>query len=258
MRLSLRTTAVAVIAILVAVPVLLAEEQGKLPVDTSHIETGGELHHSSYHHQAAIKNSSDKSLGDIAREQSPVKDEALAYGFAAKSDEAKFFIIGSLYSEVLAYLHSGDDEAAVERLKAMETEFIRLGVDQSLYNYVTKMRSMISSGEYESAHTAELMSLFQPFFEDYAKGESADKLTLFRAGLWLLDMSLTASAGDLEMLHQASILDHFISEMKRMDAPMGVIRSLDEISEIVHQDSVSDRDVRTILKLVSRVQTILG
>ena len=239
------------------VPAGAPAQQGNVPVQKPDADEAENVH-SSYAHQSAIDNYSDKSLGEIAREQSPVQEDALAYGFAAKSEEAKFFLIGSLYSETLAHLSSGDAKLAVERLDAIEREFITLQVPRSLYNYVSKMRNMIAGGKYEPRLNAELLSLFQPFFEDYARGQSEDKLTLFRAGTWLMDMSLTASAGDLELLHQTRALKRFIEEMRRMDAPQGVMRALEDISDIVKQEKVSDRDVRSILRLVKRIQTILG
>jgi hypothetical protein len=250
-------TCVVTAAVLLAGSAGVLAEQGTVPVQEP--EAGrGEKVHSSYAHQSAIENFSDKSLGELAREQSPVQEDALAYGFAAKSEEAKFFIIGSLYSETLAHLSSGQAVLAAERLAAIEREFITLKVPRSLYNYVSKMRNMIASGKYEPGLNAELLSLFQPFFEDYARGQSEDKLTLFRAGTWLLDMSLTAAAGDLELLHQEETLAHFTGEMRRMDAPQGVMRALEEITAIVKQEKVSERDVRSILRLVKRIQTILG
>jgi hypothetical protein len=231
-------------------------EQGAVPAPKPNKPS--EHVHNSYAHQTAIDNYSDQTLGEIAKEQSTVDQEGLAYGFAAKSEEAKFFLIGSLYSEALAYLFSGDNELAAERLKAVEREFIVLQVPPSLYNYLTKMRSMLTSGKHDPKLVAELLSLFQPFFEEYAEGQSTDKLTLFRAGIWLFDMGLTAAAGDLELLHQAGTLEYFTEEMERMDAPVGVMRALDDINDIVKQEKVSDRDVRNILKLVKRIQTILG
>jgi len=43
-----------------------------------------------------------------------------------------------------------------------------------------------------------------------------------------------------------------------MDAPQGVMRALEDITAIVKQEKVSERDVRSILRLVKRIQTILG
>jgi hypothetical protein len=234
-----------------------AAEQGAVPVDKSRIK-GGEQFHESYMYQSAISNFSDKSLGAIAGENSPLNEGDLTYGFAAKSEEAKFFLVGSLYAESLAYLHSAAADEAAQRLRAIERQFITLNVPRSLYNYVSKMRNMVETKRYDTELAAELLSLFQPFFEDYAKEQSEDMLILFRAGLWLLDMTLTAEAGDLVLLRQTETLDYFTEQMRRMDAPRGVLSALEDISGIVSQESVSDRDVRQILKQVKRIQTILG
>ena len=206
--------------------------------------------------QSRIK--SDKALGTLAKENPAVGEEAISFGFAAKSKEAKFFIIGSLYSEALAFLRSGDHEQAAKRLEAIEKEFIRLSVPSSLYNYVSKTRHLVSRQKYAADVLVEYLCLFQPFFEDYAKGISADMLTLFRAGTWLVDTSLAAAAGDKSVLRQHAQLNHIIKEMKRMDAPKGVLKALDNIAEITKKKEISDRDTKKVLKLVKKIQTILG
>jgi hypothetical protein len=218
--------------------------------------SSGESLFNSYKFQSGIK--SDKGLGNLAKEHSAIGEQASSFGFAAKSEEAKFFIIGALYSETIAYLKSGNLDLAAKRLESIEKEFISLRVPSSLYNFVTKARNLIQTKKYKSEVLGEFLSLFQPFYEDYAKGKGEDKLTLFRAGSWLVDMSLTAAAGDKELLRQKGTLDYFTKEMKRMDAPKGVMDALDEITKIAEKKEISDRDTKEVLNLVKKIQTILG
>ncbi len=216
----------------------------------------GESHFNSYQFQSAIKN--DQRLGYLAKEHSAIGEKAVSFGFAAKSEDAKFFIIGALYSESIAYLKSGQRDLAAKRLESIEKEFINLNVPKSLYNYVAKMRNMIENKKYSIDMLGEILSLFQPFYEDYAKGKGEDKLTLFRAGSWLVDMSLTAAAGDKELLRQIGTLNYFTKEMKRMDAPKGVLNALDGITKIANKKEITDRDSKEVLNLVKEIQTLLG
>jgi hypothetical protein len=217
---------------------------------------GGSEYFNSYIFQSNIR--SGKSLGTLAEEHSTLGKNAISFGFAAKSEEARFFIMGGLYSETIAYLKSGKRELALKRLESIEKEFINLNVPNSLYNYITKMRQMMESQKYSTEVLGEFLSLFQPFYEEYAKSKSEDKLILFRAGSWLVDMSLTAAAGDNELLRQIETLDYFNREMKRMDAPKGVMDGLEEITKIAEKKEITDRDADRVLNLVKKIQTILG
>lgn len=233
-------------------------EDVKMPFDASKIEGPVERVDSSYYYQSAIENASGRSLGEIAKEQSAVGEDEESFGFAEKSEEAKFFLIGSLYSEAIAYVRSGDLKSAAERVKGIEQQFIILRVPRSLYNYTSRMRSILETGKYDAKAAGEMLSLLQPFIEDWARGLSEDKLTLFKTGLFLFDMSLAAAAGGIGLLRQAETLKYYTEEMERMDAPEGVMKSLESITKIVGKESISERDVQEVLKLVKRIQSVLG
>ena len=117
---------------------------------------------------------------------------------------------------------------------------------------------MIQANRYEKGALFDVLTLFQPFFEDYAKSKSGDKLILFRAGTWLMDMSLAAAGKDKNLLKQTEDINYFIKEMKRMDAPKGVLNALDDIEKVANKKDITDKDTKTVLKLVKKIQTILG
>jgi hypothetical protein len=202
--------------------------------------------------------SRDKNLGVLAGEVSYIPEDTISLGFAAKSEEAKNFIIGALYSEALAFLRGGNLELAAKRLESMAQEFINLNAPGSLYSYTGYIINLVQTKRHTPEVILEFLSLFQSFYEDYAKSTGKDRLILFRAGSWLVDMSLTAAAGDKLMLQQPGTLAYFIKEMKRMDAPKGVIDSLDEIAKIAEKKDITDKDIKQILKRVKKIQTLLG
>jgi len=220
-------------------------------IDVSRIE----VLFDSYGFQSAIR--SEQNLGTLAKQSSPIGSISNTFGFAAKSKESKFFIIGALFSEALAYFRSNDMSEASKRLEIIQNEFINLSAPGSLYNYVSRISSLMKRQGYSKEIIGELLSMLQPFLEDYSKTQGEDKLTLFRAGSWLTDMSLTASAGDKELLRQTGKLDYFRKEMKKMDAPKGVLNALDQVAAIAGKSEITDRDVSEILKLVKNIQTML-
>jgi hypothetical protein len=187
-----------------------------------------------------------------------VGSQALAFGFAAKSPEATFFLIGSLYAEAVAYIRSGNLDLAAQRLAAIETESIKLQVPSALYNYVSRLRNLVETQRYPAEVLGEFAALLQPFLEEYGVSQSADRRTLLRAGAWLVDMSLAAAAGDKELLKQVSALHYFSSELQRLQAPKGVLDALAEFTAIVSKPDLNEQDVARVLTLVQTMQTVLG
>jgi hypothetical protein len=46
--------------------------------------------------------------------------------------------------------------------------------------------------------------------------------------------------------------------MRRLEAPKGVLDAFAHMGLVVEQDTLADRDVKKMLKLVKRVQELLG
>jgi len=199
-----------------------------------------------------------KGIGGLANDLSLYGKGGQAMGFAAKSEEAKTFLIGSFYSECVAYVRAGKADLAVDRLKAIENEFIAMGVPNSIYGFISKIENAITTKKYDTAVLLDFLSLFQPVYEDYLKSKGQDRLTLFQAGSWLMDMALAAAAQDTSLLKQPRTLSYFVAEMKRMDAPKGVQDALAEILTISGKKELAGRDADQVLKLIKKIQTVMG
>ena len=247
---------VAVILTITVLPMSVFGDS-KREIPDGSLQKAPEAYFNSANFQSGIQRS--EGLSNLAKTHTPLGDKAVSYGFAAKSDEAKFFLIGTLYSEALAHLRDGKSVLAADRLKAIESQFVTLQAPNALYSYVSKTRNRIELGKYSTQALYDMLSFFQPFFEDYAKSLNQDKLILFRAGSWLVDMSLTAAAGNKQLIKQGKPqLEYFTKEMKRMDAPKGVLTALEKIDKIAGKAEIGDKDIERVLKQVKKIQTILG
>ncbi len=233
---------------------LAAQEEKRLPPKLD--PAAAQLVFDSGRFQSRI--SGPKGIGVLASDLSLYGMGGQAMGFAAKSEEAKTFLIGSFYSECIAYVRGGKPELALDRLKAIEKEFIIMGVTNSVYGFVSKIENAITTKKYEPAVLLDFFALFQPVYEEFLKSKGQDRLTLFQAGSWLMDMGLAAAAQDKTLLKQPQVLNYFIAEMKRMDAPKGVQDSLAEISAISAKKEIADRDAAQVLKLIKKIQSVLG
>jgi len=249
-----RLKVVVICAVLLIFPGLAYPQDG---IDPENLKLGSS---SPYFNPGAFQSGlwSAKNLGELATKNSPVREKATTFGFSAKSEEAKFFIIGALYSEALACLKSGDRDTASKRLQLIEREFINMGAPSSLYSYVSKTRNMLENDNYPPEYMLTVLSFFGPFFEDYAKSKSEEKLTLFRAGSWLVNMGLAAAAGDKMLLKQPDTLSYFTAQMKKMDAPKGVLDALGQIEKVSRKEQITDKDSEQVLELIKEIENLLS
>lgn len=232
-----------------------AAELGKLP-NIQAPKSVNQTMFSSTSDQSLI--SSDEPLGKLALANSLMSEKATQMGFAAKSPEAKLFLIGSYYSEALALNKSHDNDEALKRIVAIKNMLIELGAPAGLYSYVTHLESLMLHKEKSEEMIADYMSMMQPLLDDYAQSLSADKHTLFRTGTWLVDMGLAAAAGDVSLLKQDDRIGSIIADMKRMDAPKGAQDALEEIKQISSKQDVDKHDAKKILSLVKKMQSVLS
>jgi hypothetical protein len=176
---------------------------------------------------------------------------------AAKPENAKMFLIGSFYSESIAYSRAGKAAPALDRLKVIDKEFIIMGVPNSIYRFIHKIENGITTKKYEPAVLLDFFSLFESVYEDFLKSKGRDQLVLFQAGAWLMDMALAAGAQDIVLLKQRHVLNYFVAEMKRMNAPKDAQDALAEMSTISLKKEISPSDADQVLKLIKRVQSAI-
>jgi hypothetical protein len=203
--------------------------------------------------QSGIK--TETSLGALAAAHPAFENRSVALGFAATPE---FYVIGALYAEALAFLHSGNVDVAAKRLVSIEKELRRVPGPSSLANYVSNVRHVLESGQYQPVVLRDGLALFQPLCEEYARDQGTEQLTLFRVGAWLVDMRLTAAAGDKVLLQQGNRARYFLHEMQNLHAPQGVLDALGQLSHLVAKPQIADGDVQEVLRLVQKIQTILG
>ena len=229
--------------------------QGARPLPDKTDLGPGQHQFSSVRFQSAIR--SEETLATLAKQTDFIPKESVSFGFSAKSREARFFILGTLYSQALAHLAGGNAEATADRLKAIETEFISLQAPSSLYNYVAKTRNMVETGRYEREVLLEFLGVFEPFLSDYALDAGKDMPLLLHAGSWLNDFGIAAAADDKRLLSQNEKLAYFRDEMTRLNAPKQAVQSFDELVKITNKEKIADDDVKKIRGLVNKIQTTL-
>lgn len=232
-----------------------AAEVGNLP-KFSPPGTAGHIVFSSAADQSLIGEKAP--LGKLALENSVMHGKGADFGFAAKSSEAKLFLMGSYYSEALALAKSGDVSQSLKRVTAIRDILIELSAPSGLYNYVVHVQTLMQQKDKNPDMITDYLSVMQPLLADYAVSQTIDKATLLRTGSWLVDMALAASAGDETLIRQHDRIALIMADMKRMDAPKGVQEALSGIQHIADKKDISKHDLKKVLSLVKKIQAVLS
>jgi hypothetical protein len=207
-----------------------------------------------YVFQAGLSREAD--LGALVTKQAAIERQVVAFGFAAKPAPAKSFLIGALYIEALAYVRSGDLQAAAQRWATIDKELV--SVAEPLATHIHTVQRLLESQNPAPETVGASLALFEPFYEAYVQDTDTAQLTLFQMGAWLGNMSLAAAANDKAALRHIDTIEYFSHEMQRLHAPTGVLDALDRLRAMLGQADITDRDVNGVLKLVQKMQRMLG
>jgi hypothetical protein len=173
--------------------------------------------------------------GALVAAHSTVEDQMVAFGFASKPTPARSYFLGTLYAEALAYTRSGDTASAAGHWASIRKEVEPIAYP--LAAYARQMETLLTAPADERGEsTTELiafMALFEPLYEDYVGERAAPALPLFRAGTWLTNMRLAAAIGDKTALQTPLAVRYFQDEMRRLEAPKGVLDAFSHMGRVV-------------------------
>ncbi|HSX82783.1 MAG TPA: hypothetical protein VLQ80_30010 [Candidatus Saccharimonadia bacterium] len=209
-----------------------------------------------YTFQAGIHSATN--LGTLVTAHAVADEPAVAFGFAATSERARLFRLGTRYAEALAYVHSSNLDAAAQRLAAMHEELVDAQGPSALSYYINEMQQVLQSQQYTAEVLEKFLALFEALYTEDARSVDTESLTLFRAGAWTENMKLAAAAGDKDALRQATTAQYFRREMQSLHAPQGVLDALEQIGHIVDKLKLTDMDAAEVLTLMKQVQQLFS
>lgn len=195
----------------------------------------------------------DVDLGAVVAAQDAERGpQAHTYGFASKPAGQPSFWLGTLYAEALAYARSGELKAAAQRWQAMDQALPQ--TDEPLLSYRRNMQEWLQQKPPALEQFQNLLPFFEPSFEFYAEHQADQTWPLFQAGAWVANMRLAAAAGDTSRLHQRHAVAYFLA---RLDVPKGVEDRLGHLGDLMAQETLSEREVKTMDKLLEKMQQLL-
>ncbi|ETX02668.1 MAG: hypothetical protein ETSY2_35085 [Candidatus Entotheonella gemina] len=176
-----------------------------------------------------------------------------SYGFADKSAGQQSFLLGTLYAEALAYARSGDLEAATQRWQTMDQALGQTA--EPLISYRRNMQGWLQQKPPALEQFQAVLPWFEPAFETYAAGQHDQVLPLFQAGAWMTNMRLAAEAGEVDGLIHGRAVDYFLARLK---APKGVEEGFRRLDDLMAKKTLSEREIKIVIKTVKKMQRILG
>ena len=180
----------------------------------------------------------DADLGALIAAQQTASEPTL-YAFSSHTSRATVFRLGAWYAEALAFLRSGDLEAAMQRWQAMDRTLGQTA--EPLLSYRRQIQQALQHEPLAVAQFQTWLPLFEPFYEVEAARGHDQMLTMFQAGAWMTNMRLAAMAGDLEGLRRDPAMAYFISHLH---APKGVERGLERLRDLLAKRALSARELK--------------
>ena len=197
----------------------------------------------------------DANLGAlVAAQQTASEPTVYAFADMVYTSRATFFQFGSWYAEALAFLRSGDLQAAMQRWQMMDRELGQTA--EPLLSYRREMQRTLQHEPPALEQFRTWLPLFESFYEVEAARGHDQTLPLFRAGVWMTNMRLAAMAGDIKGLRQDPAIAYFMSHL--VDVPKGVERGFKRLHKLLAKQTLSERELKTVDKLVQKMQQLLG
>ena len=250
----------AVLALSLSLNVWLGTSLWETPAERPQLPEGGvgDAYLRAVRYQARIQRTTD--VGMLARAYPAPGSQAVALGFGGMSDEAKFFILGTRYAETVAYLQSDQLEAEAKReaVASLAQALLHMQAPPAFALYVSTLQELLGSGRATPQVLSDMLALLQSLCEEYAQSTGEERLLLFRAGVWLVDLRLTAAAREKTLLQQPAAVRYFRTALERWNVPPGVLDALDQIGRSTAQPAITDADITEILKQIEQIQTILS
>jgi len=199
---------------------------------------------------------SDKSLASLVKQFSPIDDSFAQYGFSEQGKSTNAFFIGTICSETLAFLKSGDIQSGELHLDYL---YKVLSGDRMATGLSEQIRLLRKNAVHTNAieKTINALASFQLAYEQYSKQLQPTDLIYFRAGAWSVDVALAALANDKVSIKQDEGLGYLLTEMRRIKAPKGVTRTLEKMSAIANKSSLTDRDVKSYYRFTQKLRGLL-
>lgn len=193
-----------------------------------------------------------QKLAAVVRQHNPAPVEN-HFGFSTGTEQANFFKTGTLYSESLALLAGNDRSLLQQYLEKLNNELRDASLTQQLEEISTSIDRESATGQ----KLLQSLAGLQETLEKLAAQQSARDLMLFQLGSWLTDIQLATALKNTRVVQQHEQADYLITAMHTHAMPGGAISRLEQIKQIMQQDSLQDADFVRLGEQITGIKLIL-
>jgi hypothetical protein len=216
--------------------------------------------------QTQINTKNLSILAQTAAHRSVASGDSARLGFVEQQRVDKAFVMGLLLAESFVYVNDNQAQLAVPRLQRLQQDLQIQKVSAVTLSSLRKTVEMLQFTDATREQAAELLRDFQRDYENFLAHTAPQQVVLYRAGIWVLNASLAVAAKDADAIAQlgeAAQLDYLQNAFLRINAPVGIQQSLQEIAIVSHrlgdrQTRLSDADYQSLQRTLENLYALLG
>ncbi|WP_455211474.1 zf-HC2 domain-containing protein [Kaarinaea lacus] len=216
--------------------------------------------------QAHIETQNLSALAQSVPYSSSSSSQSARLGFVEQRRYDQAFSVGSLLGKSFAFVQDKQYQLAAQQLQRLLEYLQEQTVSAVTLSSLRKTVEMLQATNVKTQYVIELMSGFQRDYENFLAHTAPRQVVLYRAGIWWFNTSLAVAAKDanaIGQLGEAAQIDYLQKSFLRMNAPVGVHSSLEEIATISYQlagqqKTLSDADYHSLQRALQNLHTLLG
>ena len=181
--------------------------------------------------------------------------------FGSSRNKLNPFLIGSLYSESVALYLQQNAQSSGDHLQAFAEYLNRFPDLSHSKRYIEKLREKIVSPQQPALTKNQVLVLFAAFPEIYKKESAqlgAEQALMFDFGAWVVNLNLAAVAHYPKLSVERNNLLYFNQRVKSIGLPSGVTKSLNKISKLLGEKSLTDDDFQQVFLQGMNLRNQLG
>jgi len=189
----------------------------------------------------------------------PGGEAGVIRGFSGstKTEEQKFFALGSLYTALLVQAGSSSTVEAGKAIGDFRQALTQLQAPSGFFGYLSELELMTKSRVANAAVAARMAGAIQGFVSDFVHSRGDTAFLNYRAGQWATTLALAAHAHDAAGL-QLSAATYFQEKYATQHPSNQTLAALKGLAELGGKEKLDDADFVKIENLAEQLRDQLS
>ena len=189
----------------------------------------------------------------------PGGEAGVVRGFSSttRTDDQKFFTLGSLYSGLIVQTGSPSMYEAAKGIADFREAPSQLRAPAGFFGYLSVLELMTKSRAATPAIAARMAAAIQGFVSDFAHSHGDVAYLNYQAGQWVTTLALAARAHDAGALNLPAA-NYFQEKFAAQHANAATLAVLKSLQDFAGKEKLGDADYVQIEKLAEQLRDQLG